>query len=59
MPIIGDPQGTQARAIDTERKHPVGPQEEAPPQYGRKQLLVVALVIGIPVLLYLLSRLPW
>jgi hypothetical protein len=44
--------------MDTERKHPVGRQEEAPPSYERKQLLVVALVIGIPVLLYLLSRLP-
>jgi hypothetical protein len=59
MSIVGDPQGTQARAIDTERKHPVGRQEEPPPSYGRKQLVVVALVIGIPVLLYLLSRLPW
>jgi len=59
MSIVGDPQGTQARAIDTERKHPVGRPEEAPPSYGRKQLLVLGLVIGVPVLLYLLSRLPW
>lgn len=57
MPILGDPQGTQARSIDTERKHPVSRSEEPSPSYRRTQLLVLAALIGIPVLVYVVSRL--
>lgn len=55
--VIGDPQGTQARAITTEVKHPVGPSEEPPPSYRWKQLIGLVALVGIPVLLWLLSRL--
>ncbi len=57
MPVVGDPQGTQARAIDTERKHPAGRMEEPPPSHGRTQLLALAALVGVPVLLYVLFRL--
>ncbi len=55
--IIGDPQGTQARAIATEVKHPVGSPEEPPSSYRWMQLIGLLALIGIPVLLWLLSRL--
>ena len=53
MPM-GDPQGTQARALDSETKHPVH-LKEAPTSYYRKQILVVALVIGLPLLVYAIA----
>lgn len=56
MPFVGDPQGTQARAFDAEREHPVGPQDEPPASYRRTQLWVAAALIGIPILLYVASR---
>lgn len=49
---IGDPQGTQARAIDTERTHPTSRQEDALASYGRKQLIGLALFVAVPVILY-------
>ncbi len=57
MPILGDPQGTQARAIDTERKYPAARAQEPPPSYRRKQLLVLAALIGVPALVYAFTRL--
>ena len=52
---IGDPQGTQARALDTERQHPVHP-EEPPPSYRRNLLLVLALLFGVPLMVYALTH---
>lgn len=57
MPILGDPQGTQARAIDTERKNPTTHAEEPPPSYRRNQVLVLAALIGVPALIYVFTRL--
>jgi len=57
MPILGDPQGTQARAIDTERKYPATQAEEPPPSYRRNQLLVLAALLGVPALIYVFTRL--
>lgn len=57
MPILGDPQGTQARAIDAERKHPVGRGSEPPASYGRRQLIAFALVLALPVFACALLRL--
>lgn len=53
MPVIGDPQGTQARAIDTERRYPSGKSDEPPASFRSQQLLVLALLIVAPVLVYL------
>ncbi|KAF0208137.1 MAG: hypothetical protein Q8S43_04635 [Actinomycetota bacterium] len=54
MPIVGDPQGTQARATASEPVHPKSAQDETPAGYGWKQLLAVGLVVGVPILLYLI-----
>lgn len=48
---IGDPQGTQARAIDAERRHPTAV-EQPPGPFRRNQLIVLAMVVGLPLLAY-------
>lgn len=48
---IGDPQGTQARAIDSERRYPTSP-ERPPGPFRRNQMVVLALVIGLPLIAY-------
>ena len=53
--VTGDPQGTQQRAMAAGSQHEPEPQG-APASFRRKQLLVLAVMIALPILAYLLSR---
>ncbi|HET6350933.1 MAG TPA: hypothetical protein VFG89_02235 [Coriobacteriia bacterium] len=56
MPIVGDPQGTQARALDVEREHPGHGDVDAPPAYRWRQLLAVLVVVVFPIVACLLLQ---
>jgi hypothetical protein len=56
MTDVGDPLGHLKAVSETERRYPVE-SEEPPPSYRRKQLIVAALIIGVPVLAYVVWRL--
>jgi hypothetical protein len=56
MVDVGDPLGHLKAVSETERRYPVE-SEEPPPSYRRKQLIVAALIIGVPILAYVVWRL--
>lgn len=53
MSIIGDPQGTSARAADVERRYPATSHEEPPASFERRRVIALAALIGVPALIYL------